>query len=83
MYESVVRVLEGDGQIRRRRYGYEGLFGNVWEVILGYERLLEMLEKKKKEAGDFHDPKHFRTGINLAWDKLEKYYTSKSYSNCE
>lgn len=66
MYESVVRVFEGDGQIRRRRYSYKGLFGNVWEVILSYKKLLEMLEKKKKEARDFYDLKHFRIGINLA-----------------
>lgn len=76
-YETVVKTLEGDGQVRRRRHGYEGSYGNIWDVILGMEKILGMLEKEKREADAFPDPEQFRIGVNLAWEKLEKYYKSK------
>ncbi|KAK8106569.1 reverse transcriptase [Apiospora kogelbergensis] len=74
-YEDVVLTLEGDGQIRRRRHGFTGSYGNVWDTILGYEQLLTMLEDQKQQAEDFPDPEQFRIGINLAWDKLNHYYS--------
>lgn len=76
-YETVVRTLEGDGQIRRRRGGFEGSYGNIWDVILGIEEIMGMLEKEKKEAESFPDPEQFRIGVNLAWEKLDKYYNSR------
>jgi hypothetical protein len=76
-FEGVVKVLEGDGQIRRRRHGFEGSYGNSWEVLLGFERVLGVLERAKTEVNNFPDPEHFRIGINLAWEKLDKYYKSE------
>jgi hypothetical protein len=73
-FESVVRVLEEDGQRRRRKHGFEGSYGNSWEMLLGFEYILDVLEKAKKEMRDFPDFNHFRININLAWKKLDKYY---------
>ncbi|RKK12671.1 hypothetical protein BFJ66_g18236, partial [Fusarium oxysporum f. sp. cepae] len=51
-YEDAVKTLEGDGQQRRRKRGWVGSYGNVWEVIQGFEFLLEVLEDYKKLALD-------------------------------
>ncbi|OAQ57570.1 hypothetical protein VFPPC_17142 [Pochonia chlamydosporia 170] len=32
-YEDAVKTLEGDGQQRKRKGGWVGSYGNVWEVI--------------------------------------------------
>ncbi|KAI8416761.1 hypothetical protein FOFC_03074 [Fusarium oxysporum] len=74
VFEAVVKTLEGDGHIRRRKQGWTGSYGNIWDVVLGYELLLNTLEEYKQLAADFPDPEHFRIGINLAWDKLDEYY---------
>lgn len=37
-------MLEGDGQIRKRKRGWMGSYGNVWDVIQGFEFLLDKLE---------------------------------------
>jgi hypothetical protein len=75
-YENVVRTLEGDGQVRKRRRGFLGSYVNMWDVILGFEELLSKLEQYKLLAAGFPDAEKFRIGINLAWDKLEKYYSA-------
>jgi hypothetical protein len=75
VFETVVKTLEGDGHIRRRKQGWTGSYGNIWDVVLGYELLLNTLEEYNKQlAADFPDAEHFRIGINLAWDKLDEYY---------
>lgn len=74
VFETVVETFEGDGHIRRRKQGWTGSYGNIWDVVLGYELLLNTLEEYKQLAADFPDPEHFRIGINLAWDKLDEYY---------
>ncbi|KAG6989601.1 hypothetical protein FocnCong_v021165 [Fusarium oxysporum f. sp. conglutinans] len=74
VFETVVKTLEGDGHIRRRKQGWTGSYGNIWDVVLGYELLLNTLEEYKQLAADSPDPEHFRIGINLAWDKLDEYY---------
>ncbi|KAG7423473.1 hypothetical protein Forpi1262_v014466 [Fusarium oxysporum f. sp. raphani] len=74
VFETVVKTLEGDGHIRRRKQGWTGSYGNIWDVVLGYELLLNTLEEYKQLAADFPDAEHFRIGINLAWDKLDEYY---------
>jgi len=76
-FETVVKTLEGDGQVRKRKHGFVGSYGNIWDVILGFERLMAKLEKFKAEAEDFPDPEQFRIGINLAWQKMDEYYRSK------
>jgi hypothetical protein len=74
VFETAVKTLEGDGHIRRRKQGWTGSYGNIWDVVLGYELLLNTLEEYKQLAADFPDPEHFSIGINLAWDKLDEYY---------
>ncbi|KAF6513170.1 hypothetical protein HZS61_007428 [Fusarium oxysporum f. sp. conglutinans] len=74
VFETVVKTLEGDGHMRRRKQGWTGSYGNIWDVVLGYELLLNTLEEYKQLAADFPDPEHFRIGINLAWEKLDEYY---------
>ncbi|KAM3448456.1 hypothetical protein NHJ6243_010106 [Beauveria neobassiana] len=73
-YEDAVRTLEGDGQLRKRKRGWVGSYGNVWEVIQGFEFLLEALEGYKQLACGIPDPEHFRINVNLGWEKLNKYY---------
>lgn len=73
-YENAVKTLEGDSITRKRKKGYCGSYGNIWDVIHGFEYLLEILEYYKSVAGDFPEPEHFKVGINMAWEKLEKYY---------
>jgi hypothetical protein len=74
-YEDAVKTLEGDGLVRKRKRGYTGSYGNIWDVTNGFEFLLSKLERYKEMAMDFPDPEQFRIGINMAWAKLEKYYT--------
>ncbi|PQK15635.1 hypothetical protein BB8028_0005g11470 [Beauveria bassiana] len=74
VFETVVKTLEGDGHIRKRKQGWTGSYGNIWDVILGYELLLNTLEEYKQLAAGFPDAEYFRIGINLAWDKLDEYY---------
>ena len=47
VFETVVKTLEGDGHIRRRKQGWTGSYGNIWDVVLGYELLLNTLEEYK------------------------------------
>lgn len=74
VFETVVKTLEGDGQIRKRCNGWLGSYGNIWDAILGFELLLSKLEEFKLLAEGFPDSEHFRIGINLAWEKLDTYY---------
>ncbi|KAM3451250.1 hypothetical protein NHJ6243_009632 [Beauveria neobassiana] len=74
VFETVVKTLEGDGHIRKRKQGWTGSYGNVWDVVLGYELLLNTLEEYKELAAGFPDAEYLRIGINLAWDKLDEYY---------
>jgi hypothetical protein len=46
----------------------------VWDVLLGLELLLGKLEEFKQFATKFPDVKQFRIMVNLAWEKLDKYY---------
>ncbi|RKK79354.1 hypothetical protein BFJ68_g17816, partial [Fusarium oxysporum] len=46
-FEDAVKALEGDGIQRKRKQGYFESYGNVWDVIVGYEFLLAELEKAK------------------------------------
>jgi hypothetical protein len=74
VFETVVKTLEGDGQLRTRRHGLVESYGNVWDFILGFELLFRKLEEFKQLATEFPDAEQFRVGINLAWEKLDKYY---------
>ncbi|KAG7403263.1 putative AC9 transposase [Fusarium oxysporum f. sp. rapae] len=73
-YEATIKMLEGDGQIRKRKRGWTGSYGNIWDVIQGFEFLLEQLERFKDISKDFPDTEHFRININLGWQKLNEYY---------
>jgi hypothetical protein len=69
-----VKRPEGDGQIRTRHDGQEQSYGNIWNVILAFERLLGKFKKLKHQVSDFPDAEHLRIGVNLVWEKLDKYY---------
>ncbi|KAG4255582.1 hypothetical protein FPRO03_14070 [Fusarium proliferatum] len=69
-YECTIKMLEGDGQIRKRKRGLMGSYGNIWDVIQGFEFLLDKLEDYKVMAERFPDPEHFRININLGWQKV-------------
>ncbi|KGQ02732.1 hypothetical protein BBAD15_g12049 [Beauveria bassiana D1-5] len=73
-FEDAVKALEGDGIQRRRRQGHFESYGNVWDVVVGYEFLLAKLEKAKAMVLQYPEPEHFKVNINLAWKKLDEYY---------
>ncbi|KAI7771380.1 hypothetical protein LZL87_013879 [Fusarium oxysporum] len=73
-FEDAVKALEGDGIQRKRKQGYFESYGNVWDVIVGYEFLLAELEKAKAMVNQYPKPKHFKVNINLGWKKLDEYY---------
>ncbi|KJZ69331.1 hypothetical protein HIM_11271 [Hirsutella minnesotensis 3608] len=64
-YEATIKMLEGS-------------YGNVWDVVQGFEFLLGQLEHYKDVAENFPDPEHFRININLGWQKLNDYYSTLS-----
>jgi hypothetical protein len=47
VFETVVKALEGDGQLRMRRHGCAESYGIVWDVLLGFELLLGKLKEFK------------------------------------
>lgn len=73
-YEDTLKLLEGDGQVRRRRGGFVGSYGNVWDVLPAFEFLLGRLEEYVSLANDIPDPVQFKVGVNAAWSKLKDYY---------
>ncbi|KAJ6437048.1 cerato-platanin [Purpureocillium lavendulum] len=73
-FEDAVKALEGDGIQRRRKKGHFESYGNIWDVIVGYEFLLTELEKAKAMVDQYPEPDHFRININLGWKKLDEYY---------
>jgi hypothetical protein len=73
-YEFTVKQLEGDGQVRDRVRGFRGSYGNIWEVLFGFEYLLGQLEQCKDNASEYPAPWYFKIGINLTWAKLDQYY---------
>jgi hypothetical protein len=60
----VVKTLEGDSKIRLRRHGGSESYGNVWDVVPGFELLLGKLEEFKQLVAEFPDCEQFRIGIN-------------------
>lgn len=73
-FEDAVKALEGDGIQRKRKGGHFESYGNVWDVIVGYEFLLAELEKAKAMVHQYPEPEHFSVNINLGWKKLDEYY---------
>ncbi|KAM4066687.1 restless-like transposase [Hirsutella rhossiliensis] len=62
-YEDAVKILEGDGQQRKRKRGWVGSYGNVWEVVQGFEFLLGVPEDYKQLSSGMPDPEHFRINV--------------------
>ncbi|OAQ58400.1 restless-like transposase [Pochonia chlamydosporia 170] len=73
-FEDAVKALEGDGIQRKRKSGHLESYGNVWDVIVGYEFPLAELEKAKAMVNQCPEPEHFSVNINLGWKKLDEYY---------
>jgi hypothetical protein len=78
-FELVVKALQGDGQPRekKRSSGDEPISliqGASWDLLDGYEFLLECLESAKARVENLVDGEHVAININNAWMKLNKYY---------
>jgi hypothetical protein len=41
--------------------------------MLAFERLLSILKELKHQTSNFPDAENLRIGVNLAWEKLDKY----------
>ncbi|RYO79483.1 hypothetical protein DL762_008141 [Monosporascus cannonballus] len=74
-YEDCIKILEGDGIQRKRKKGWIGSYGNIWDVIPTFEFLLERLEEYKDRESELLDGQYLGVNINLAWKKLDEYYT--------
>jgi hypothetical protein len=75
-FETCVKKLEGDGKLRIRNGGKEAAYGLMQDVCPAYEWLMGHLEEAKLCADQTPEPAHFRANINLAWVKLNKYYSA-------
>ncbi|KAJ3454583.1 hypothetical protein MRS44_013183 [Fusarium solani] len=75
-FETCVKKLEGDGKQRIRTGGKEAAYGLMQDICPAYEWLMGHLEEAKLYADQTPEPAHFRTNINLAWVKLNKYYST-------
>ncbi|RYP17077.1 hypothetical protein DL767_010079 [Monosporascus sp. MG133] len=74
-YEDAVMTFEGDGIRRLRKRGWIGSYGNIWDVIPSLEFLLDRLESFKARVEDLPDSRYMAANLNLAWLKLNEYYT--------
>ncbi|RYP07091.1 hypothetical protein DL764_002723 [Monosporascus ibericus] len=74
-YEDAVKTLEGDGIPTLRKRGWLGSYGNIWDVIPSFEFLLDRLERFKARVEDLPDSRYMAANLNLAWLKLNEYYT--------
>jgi hypothetical protein len=75
-FETCVKKLEGDGKQRIRTGGKEAAYGLMQDICPAYEWLMGHLEEAKLYADQTPELAHFRTNINLAWVKLNKYYST-------
>ncbi|EJP61509.1 transposase-like protein [Beauveria bassiana ARSEF 2860] len=75
-FEACVKDLEGDGKQRIRKGGKEAAYGLMQDICPAYELSIGHLEEAKLDADRTPEPAHFRTNINLAWAKLNKYYST-------
>jgi hypothetical protein len=73
-FHVVIKVLQGDGQVRKRRFGTNEAFGRMTDVLEAFEFLLGKLEMAKALIKDYPEPEHFAVNVNLGWAKLDKYY---------
>jgi hypothetical protein len=74
VFETVIKLLKDDDQLRIRRHSRVKSYGNVYNIILDFELLLGKLEKFKKLATESPNAEQFRVNINLTWEKLDKHY---------
>ncbi|WKT54416.1 Ribonuclease H-like superfamily [Fusarium oxysporum f. sp. vasinfectum] len=74
-FEEAIRMLEGDAQRRTRKGGRIEVYGNMWDVALTDEFLMQRLETWKATAENYPDPEYFKVSINLGRCKLNDYYT--------
>jgi hypothetical protein len=65
-FQQTTKRLEGNA--------VEGHHGSVWEALPCVELLLDHLEKQKDIYTEAKYPHLFKS-INLAWAKLDDYYT--------
>ncbi|EAQ84723.1 hypothetical protein CHGG_08737 [Chaetomium globosum CBS 148.51] len=78
-FELVVKALQGDGQPREKKRSscdepISLVQGASWDLLDGYEFLLESLERAKARVEDLVDGEHVAINVNNAWMKLDKYY---------
>ena len=74
VFNHVLIVLEGDGQLRERVDRTVKAYGLIWNVIFAYEYMLEALEKAKNDVLDEANASRWKTAVNQAWSVLNKYY---------
>lgn len=75
-FETCVKKLEGDGKLRVRKGGKEAAHGLMQDICPAFEWLMGHLEEAKVRADHLPECAHLRTNINLAWVKLNKYYST-------
>lgn len=68
-FEKMTKRLEGNAH----RRGQEGSHGAVWEVLEAMDYLNLKLEAQARAVQD-EDESYYKTGIDLGYHKLQKYY---------
>ena len=74
VFNHVLIVLKGDGQLCERVDGTIKAYGLIWNVIFTYKHMLEALEKAKNTVIDKANASRWKTAVNQAWSVLDKYY---------
>ena len=74
VFNYVLIVLEGDGQLRERVNGTVKAYGLIWNVVFAYKYMLEALEKAKNNVINEANASRWKTAVNQAWSVLNKYY---------
>jgi hypothetical protein len=65
-FASITKMLEGNAS--------NGLHGSIWEALPALEALIKHMDKMKlKYTQELHP--QLATSINLAWSKLDEYYS--------
>jgi hypothetical protein len=78
-YIGFLKPLE-DATRRLQGRGKSGRWGAIWEVIPTFDSILQLYEDEKNRLDevdynvDWAPEAHFKTNINLGWNKLRKYW---------
>lgn len=72
-FKDMTKRLEGRADRRGLGSRAEGTHGAIWEVLEAMDFMSSKLETAAEEVAD-EEESHYKTGVDLGWLKLMKYY---------